>query len=143
MALNNFPIAPTVSGVYGVRDTLPQLNYMSENSAKALRNAIDTGLDVQNEIVKSKQQNVMNDEIARQNTLKENIQNDKVLLAKLEKELADLKAGNDVELRSGIQKLQQNNVPEMQKKVDMLNNIDNNTMKWNWANVASMGGENG
>lgn len=136
MALNNFPIAPTVSGVYGVRDTVPQLNYMSENSAKALRNAIDTGLDIQNEIVKSKQQKVMNNEIERQNTLKENIQNDKVLLAKLEKELADLKAGKDVELRSGVEKLQQNNVPEMQKKLDMLNSIDNNSMKWNWANVS-------
>ena len=90
MALTNMPVAPTVSGVYGVRDTVPQLNYMSENSAKALRNAIDTGLDIQNEIVKSKQQKVMNNEIERQNTLKENIQNDKVLLAKLEKELDKL-----------------------------------------------------
>lgn len=132
MALTNMPLAPTVSGVYGVRDTLPQLNYMSENSAKALRNAIDTGLDVQNEIVKSRQQNVMNDEMERQNTLKENIQNDKVLLARLEKELAALKNGNDVELRSGEQLMPQNLTPTMQTYMDNLKKTDENKSFWNF-----------
>lgn len=136
MALTNFPIAPSVSGVYGVRDTVPQLNYMSENSAKAFRNAFDTAMDFQNEIVKSKQKDLIDKENDRQENLDENIRNDQILLAKMEKELADLKAGKDVELRSGVEKLQQNNVPEMQKKLDMLNNIDNNSMKWNWANVS-------
>lgn len=132
MALTNMPVAPTVSGVYGVRDTVPQLNYMSENSAKALRNAIDTGLDIQNEIVKSKQQKVMNNEIERQNTLKENIQNDKVLLAKLEKELEDLKAGKDVELRSGEQMMPQNLTPTMQSYMDNLKKTDANESFWNF-----------
>lgn len=132
MALTNMPLAATVSGVYGVRDTLPQLNYMSENSAKALRNAIDTGLDVQNEIVKSRQQNVMNDEIARQNTLKENIQNDKVLLARLEKELAALKNGNDVEIRRGEQLMPQNLTPTMQTYMDNLKKTDENKSFWNF-----------
>ena len=132
MALNNFPVAPTITGVYGVRDTVPQLNYMSENSAKALRNAIDTGLDVQNEIVKSKQQNVMNDEIARQNTLKENIQNDNVLLARLEKELEALKSGKDVELRSGEQLMPQNLTPTMQTYMDNLKKTDENKSFWNF-----------
>lgn len=132
MALTNMPLAATISGVYGVRDTLPQLNYMSENSAKALRNAIDTGLDVQNEIVKSRQQNVMNDEIARQNTLKENIQNDKVLLAKLEKELAALKNGNDVEIRRGEQMMPQNLTPTMQTYMDNLKKTDENKSFWNF-----------
>lgn len=136
MALNVMPQAPTVSGVYGVRDTVPQLNYMSENSAKAFRNAFDTAMDFQNEIVKSKQKDLIDKENDRQENLDENIRNDQILLAKMEKELADLKAGKDVELRSGVEKLQQNNVPEMQKKLDMLNSIDNNTMKWNWANVS-------
>ena len=143
MALTNLPTAPTVSGVYGVRDTVPQLNYMSENSAKAFRNAFDTAMDFQNEIVKSKQKDLIDKENDRQENLDENIRNDQILLAKMEKELADLKAGKDVELRSGVEKLQQNNVPEMQKKLDMLNSIDNNSMKWNWANVANLGGDNG
>ena len=132
MALTNMPLAATISGVYGVRDTIPQLNYMSENSAKALRNAIDTGLDVQNEIVKSKQQDVMNDEIARQNTLKENIQNDKVLLARLEKELEALKSGKDVELRSGEQLMPQNLTPTMQTFMDNLKKTDENKSFWNF-----------
>lgn len=136
MALTNFPVAPSVTGVYGVRDTVPQLNYMSENSAKAFRNAFDTAMDFQNEIVKSKQKDLIDKENDRQENLDENIRNDQILLAKMEKELADLKAGKDVELRSGVEKLQQNNVPEMQKKLDMLNSIDNNSMKWNWANVS-------
>ena len=132
MALTNMPLAATISGVYGVRDFVPQLNYMSENSAKALRNAIDTGLDVQNEIVKSRQQNVMNDEIARQNTLKENIQNDKVLLAKLEKEFAALKNGNDVEIRRGEQMMPQNLTPSMQTYMDNLKKTDENKSFWNF-----------
>ena len=132
MALTNMPLAAKISGVYGDRDTLPQLNYMSENSAKALRNAIDTGLDVQNEIVKSKQQDVMNDEIARQNTLKENIQNDKVLLARLEKELEALKSGKDVELRSGEQLMPQNLTPTMQTFMDNLKKTDENKSFWNF-----------
>ena len=136
MALTNMPVSPTVSGVYSVRDTVPQLNYMSENSAKAFRNAFDTAMDFQNEIVKSKQKDLIDKENERQENLDENIRNDQILLAKMEKELADLKAGKDVELRSGVEKLQQNNVPEMQKKLDMLNSIDNNSMKWNWANVS-------
>lgn len=124
MALTNMPSAPTVTGVYGVRDTVPQLNYMTENSAKALRNAIDTGLDIQNEMVKSKQQKVMRDEIARQSVVKENIQNDKVLLAKLEKELAELLSGKDVELRSGERMMPQNKVPIMQHYMDNLKKAD-------------------
>lgn len=135
MALTNMPSAPTVTGVYGVRDTVPQLNYMSENSAKALRNAIDTGLDIQNEKVKSKQKKVMQDEIARQNVLKENIQNDNVLLAKLEKELAELKEGKDVELRSGERMMPQNKVPIMQRYMDNLKKTDS---FWNFRQPAEV-----
>lgn len=143
MALTNMPVAPTVSGVYQVRDFVPQLNDATKSASSALQNAFKFGTQVHDYKIQRDQEKLLNKENDRQTLLKENLENDKVLLAKLEKELADLKAGKDVKLRSGIQKLQQNNVPEMQKKVDMLNNIDNNTMKWNWANVASMGGENG
>lgn len=130
--LTVMPQAPSVTGVYQVRDFVPQLNYMSENGGKALRSAFDFAMDLQNEAVKSKQRDVLNKEIDRQEFLKENIENDKVLLAKLEKELEQLKAGNDVELRQGEELMQQNNVPEMQKYLDALHKTDENKSFWNW-----------
>lgn len=126
------PQAPSVTGVYQVRDFVPQLNYMSENGGKALRSAFDFAMDLQNEAVKSKQRDVLNKEIDRQEFLKENIENDKVLLAKLEKDLEQLKAGNDVELRQGEELMQQNNVPIMQKYLDALHKTDENKSFWNW-----------
>ena len=130
--LANFPQAPSVTGVYQVKDFVPQLNYMSENGGKALRSAFDFAMDLQNEAVKSKQRDVLNKEIDRQELLKENIENDKVLLAKLEKDLEQLKSGNDVELRQGEELMQQNNVPEMQKYLDALHKTDENKSFWNF-----------
>lgn len=132
MALTNMPQAPTVTGVYQVRDFVPQLNYMSENGAKAFRGAFDFAMDLQNEAVKSKQRDVLNKENERQEFLKENIQNDKVLLAKLEKELADLKAGKDVEIRSGEQMMPQNLTPTMQSYMNNLKKTDENKSFWNF-----------
>ena len=126
------PQAPSVTGVYQVKDFVPQLNYMSENGGKALRSAFDFAMDLQNEAVKSKQRDILNKEIDRQDFLKENIENDKVLLAKLEKDLEQLKAGNDVELRQGEELMQQNNVPEMQKYLDALHKADENKSFWNF-----------
>lgn len=130
--LTVMPQAPSVTGVYQVRDFVPQLNYMSENGGKALRSAFDFAMDLQNEAVKSKQRDILNKEIDRQDFLKENIENDKVLLAKLEKDLEQLKAGNDVELRQGESLMQQNNVPEMQKFLDALHKTDENKSFWNF-----------
>lgn len=130
--LTVMPQAPSVTGVYQVKDFVPQLNYMSENGGKALRSAFDFAMDLQNEAVKSKQRDVLNKEIDRQELLKENIENDKVLLAKLEKDLEQLKAGNDVELRQGEELMQQNNVPEMQKYLDALHKTDENKSFWNF-----------
>ena len=132
MALNVLPQAPTVTGVYSVRDFVPQLNYMSENGAKAFRSAFDFAMDLQNEAVKSKQRDVLNKENERQELLKENIENDNVLLAKLEKELADLKAGKDVEIRSGEQMMPQNLTPTMQSYMDSLKKTDENKSFWNF-----------
>lgn len=132
MAISNFPAAPTVTGVYSVRDFVPQLNYMSENGAKAFRSAFDFAMDLQNEAVKSKQRDVLNKENERQELLKENIENDKVLLAKLEKELADLKAGKDVEIRSGEQMMPQNLTPTMQSYMNNLKKSDENKSFWNF-----------
>lgn len=130
--LTVMPQAPSVTGVYQVRDFVPQLNYMSENGGKALRSAFDFAMDLQNEAVKSKQRDILNKEIDRQDFLKENIENDKVLLAKLEKDLEQLKAGNDVELRQGEELMQQNNVPEIQKYLDALHKTDENKSFWNF-----------
>ena len=130
--LTVMPQAPSVTGVYQVRDFVPQLNYMSENGGKAFRSAFDFAMDLQNEAVKSKQRDVLNKEIDRQTRLKENIANDKVLLVKLEQELEQLKAGNDVELRQGEELMQQNNVPEMQKYLDALHKTDENKSFWNF-----------
>ena len=133
--LTVMPQAPSVTGVYQVKDFVPQLNYMSENGGKALRSAFDFAMDLQNEAVKSKQRDVLNKEIDRQTRLKENIANDKVLLAKLEKDLEQLKAGNDVELRQGEELMQQNNVPVMQKYLDALHKTDENKSFWNFKPV--------
>lgn len=126
------PQAPTVTGVYSVKDFVPQLNYMSENGGKAFRSAFDFAMDLQNEAVKSKQRDVLNKENERQELLKENIENDKVLLAKLEKELDDLKAGKDVEIRSGEQMMPQNLTPTMQSYMDNLKKSDENKSFWNF-----------
>lgn len=134
MALSNLPQVATVSGVYNPRDFTQQLNDMSSNSANALRNAFDFAMDIQNEMVKNKQSKLMDDEIKRQQILKENIANDERLLVKLQKELESLKNGEDVEVRKGTQMLQQNNTKPVQDKLDMLNSIDGSM--WNWANVS-------
>ena len=74
----------------------------------------------------------MKDETDRQELLKENIANDKVLLAKLERELAELKAGKNVEIRSGEQIMPQNLTPTMQSYMDNLKKTDENKAFWNF-----------
>ena len=60
------------------------------------------------------------------------IEKEKVLLAKLEKELADLKAGKDVEIRSGEQMMPQNLTSTMQSYMDNLKKSDENKSFWNF-----------
>ena len=131
MAINT-NISPTVSGVYSPRDFTQQLNYMNENAAKAMRSAADFALDLQNEAVKQKQKNLIEDEYNRQQTLKENISNDERLLVKLKNDLDELKAGRDVEIRSGEQMMPQNLTPTMKSYMDSLNNTDENKSFWNF-----------
>ena len=125
----NTNISPTVSGVYTPKDYTQQLNYMSENAANALQNAFKFGTKVYDYKLQRDQEKILRNENERQTRLKENIENDKVLLAKMEKELEQLKAGNDVELRQGIELMQQNNVPIMQSNLD---NLDKTNWNWNW-----------
>ena len=132
MALANFPNAPTVTGVYSIRDFVPQLNESTKNTTDALKNAFKFGTQIHDYKIQRDQEKLLRKENDRQTLLKENIANDKVLLAKLEQDLEQLKAGNDVELRQGESLMQQNNVPEMQKYLDALHKTDENKSFWNW-----------
>ena len=132
MALNVLPTAPSVTGVYTVRDFVPQLNEATKATTAALQNAFKFGTRVHDYKIQRDQEKVLAKENDRQTLLKENIENDKVLLAKLEKELKELKAGKDVEIRSGEELMQQNNVPVMQKYLDALHKTDENKSFWNF-----------
>ena len=132
MALTIFPSAPTVTGVYGVRDFVPQLDAATKSTTDALKSAFRFGTQVHDYAIQRDQEKVLAKENDRQTRLKENIANDKVLLAKLEQDLEKLKAGNDVELRQGEELMQQNNVPELQKYLDALHKTDENKSFWNW-----------
>lgn len=132
MALNVLPQAPTVTGVYQVRDFVPQLNDASKSAASALQNAFKFGTQVHDYKIQRDQEKLLSKENDRQTLLKENIQNDEILLAKLEKDLAELKAGKDVELRSGEQMMPQNLTPTMQSYMDNLKKTDANNSFWNF-----------
>ena len=123
---------PTISGILNVRDFVPQLNEATKSTTDALKNAFKFGTQVHDYAIQRDQEKLLSKETDRQTLLKENIANDKLLLAKLEKDLADLKAGKDVEIRSGEQMMQQNNVPVMQKYLDALHKTDENKSFWNW-----------
>lgn len=131
MALTNMPQAPTVTGVYGVRDFVPQLTEASKSASSALQNAFKFGTQVHDYKIQRDQEKVLRKENDRQTLLKENIANDTVLLAKLEKELADLKAGKDVEIRSSEQMMPQNLTPTMKSYIDNLKKTDNESF-WNF-----------
>lgn len=126
------PSAPTVSGVYQIRDFVPQLDAATKSTTDALKNAFKFGTQVHDYMLQRKQGNILSKENDRQTRLKENIANDKVLLAKMEQELEQLKAGNDIELRQGEELMQQNNVPVMQKYLDTLHKTDENKSFWNF-----------
>lgn len=135
MALNVLPQAPTVTGVYQVRDFVPQLTDASKSAASALQNAFKFGTQVHDYKIQRDQEKLLSKENDRQTLLKENIQNDEILLAKLEKELADLKAGKDIEIRSGEQMMPQNLTPTMQSYMDNLKKTDANESFWNFKPV--------
>ena len=130
--LTVMPSAPTVSGVYQIRDFVPQLDAATKSTTDALKNAFKFGTQAYDYMLQRKQGNILSRENDRQTRLKENIANDKVLLAKMEQELEQLKAGNDVELRQGEELMQQNKVPELQKYLDALHKTDENKSFWNW-----------
>ena len=130
--LSVMPVAPSVTGVYAVKDFVPQLNEATKSMTDALQNAFKFGTRVHDYKIQRDQEKLLRKENDRQTLLKENIANDKVLLAKLEQDLEQLKAGNDIELRQGEELMQQNNVPVMQKYLDSLHKTDENKSFWNF-----------
>ena len=123
---------PTISGILNVRDFVPQLNESTKSASSALQNAFKFGTQVHDYKIQRDQEKLLKNENDRQTLLKENIENDKVLLAKLEKELEELKAGKDVEIRSGEQMMPQNLTPTMNSYMDNLNKTDENKSFWNF-----------
>lgn len=123
---------PTISGILNVRDFVPQLTEASKSASSALQNAFKFGTQVHDYSIQRDQEKLIKNENDRQTLLKENIANDTVLLAKLEKELAELKAGKDVEIRSGEQMMPQNLTPTMQSYIDNLKKTDENKSFWNF-----------
>lgn len=132
MALSVLPSAPTVTGVYQVRDFVPQLNEATKSASSALQNAFKFGTQVHDYKIQRDQEKLIKNENDRQTLLKENIQNDEILLSKLEQELEQLKAGKDVELRSGEQMMPQNLTPTMKSYMDNLKKTDENKSFWNF-----------
>ena len=117
MALTNMPVAPTISGVYQVRDFVPQLTEASKSASSALQNAFKFGTQVHDYAIQRDQEKLLSKENDRQTLLKENIANDRVLLAKLEK---------------GEQMMPQNLTPTMHSYMDNLKKTDENKSFWNF-----------
>lgn len=93
MALSFMPQAPTLSGVYSVKDFVPQLNQAADNTSKALQNAFQFGTQVHDYLKSRKQADMMEKDSEDIKTLKQSIENDQAILADLKKELASLQGG--------------------------------------------------
>lgn len=132
MALTILPQAPITTGVTQVRDFVPQLNEATKSNATAVQNAFKLGTNIHDYMVSREQGKLLKEENDRQRRLQQNIANDKVLLANLERELAELKAGKNVEIRSGEQIMPQNVTPTMQSYIDNLKKTDENKSFWNF-----------
>lgn len=92
MALTNLP-SPTVSGVYQIRDFVPQLNEATQSNAAALQNAFKFGTKVHDYMKSRKQSALMKKDTEDLQALKKSIEDDKALLVELKKELATLQGG--------------------------------------------------
>lgn len=93
MALSVLPSAPTVSGVYQIRDFVPELNESTKSNATALQNAFKFGTKVHDYMKSRKQSALMKKDSEDFQALKKSIEDDKSLLVELKKELATLQGG--------------------------------------------------
>ena len=92
MALTNLP-NPSISGVYQIRDFVPELNESTKSNATALQNAFKFGTKVHDYMKSRKQSALMKKDTEDFQALKKSIEEDKALLIELKKELATLQGG--------------------------------------------------
>ena len=93
MALTNIPSAPTLSGVYSVKDFVPQLNQATDSTTKALQNAFNFGTKVHDYMKSRKQADLMKRDTEEYQSLQKSIEEDQALLEDLKSELASLEGG--------------------------------------------------
>ena len=90
MALSVMPQAPSISGVYGVRDSSQQLSDATSSNAKALQNAFSFATHMYDYLNSRKQANIMEDKSKEKSDLAESLKADQAKLAELQSQLAAL-----------------------------------------------------
>ena len=93
MALSNMPMAPTVTGVYSVRDAAPELRAASDAQSRALQNAFSFGTKVYDFLKSRKQAGLMEQDQNDITALQDSINADQSKLQELQAQLAALKGG--------------------------------------------------
>lgn len=93
MALANMPMAPTVTGVYSVRDAAPELRAASDAQSRALQNAFAFGTKVYDFLKSRKQANLMEQDQSDISAIQDSINADQSKLKELQAQLAALKGG--------------------------------------------------
>lgn len=94
MALSNMPMAPTVTGVYTVRDSAKDLRDASDAQTRALKNAFSFGTKVYDYLKSRKQASLMEQDQNDISALQDSINADQAKLQELQSILAELKGGN-------------------------------------------------
>lgn len=93
MALSVMPQAPSISGVYGVRDSSQQLSDATSSNAKALQNAFSFATHMYDYLNSRKQAKLMEQDQNDISALQESINADQSKLQELQSQLAALKGG--------------------------------------------------
>jgi hypothetical protein len=93
MALSNMPLAPTVTGVYSVRDAAQDLRAASDAQSRALQNAFSFGTKVYDYLKSRKQAGLMEQDQNDITALENSIEADQAKLRELQSILSELKGG--------------------------------------------------
>ena len=94
MAITNMPMAPTVTGVYSVRDAAQDLRAASDAQTRALKNAFSFGTKVYDYLKSRKQSELMEQDQNDISALQDSINADQAKLQELQSILSELKGGN-------------------------------------------------
>ena len=93
MAITNMPMAPTVTGVYSVRDAAKELSDASDAQSRALKNAFSFGTKVYDYLKSRKQAGLMEQDQNEISAIQESIDADQAKLRELQSILSELKGG--------------------------------------------------